>query len=286
MNLDNLHNGYKILIVGLAFALLFMACSWVVPFVTLASFPNDGWLDFRPIDWKVYIDAAKHLIHGESPYKIPGRCQFYNPPWILLVILPFTVLPYPYNLALFMSVGFVVYLLVYTRYNDNPLATVFYLLSAPIVWGLIAGQIDWIVLAGVLLPPQYGLFLILAKPQVGCLVALIWLIEAYQEKRVIRTFLPVSVAFGVSFLIYGFWPLNWIGLVESEPMAWWPYTLIVGVPLLGWALRTRDVRLAICASPMLSPHSMLHSWSGSLLAVSHPVVMAILSVGTWVYLWM
>lgn len=279
--------GVREILVGvLAFAVLFVACCWIVPFVTDVVFPMGNWRDFRPSDWKVFYDATMHLIRGKSPYQIPGELQFYNPPWILLVILPFTVLPYPYGLALFMAIGFIAYLFVYSQYNKGLLPAVFYLLSAPIIWGLLLGQIDWIILIGTLLPPQYGLFLVLAKPQVGCLVALIWLIAAYKEKRIVRTFLPVTVAFGMSFLIYGPWPLNWIGLADAEPMVWWPYSLVVGIPLLAWGLRTRDVRFAVAASPMLSPHAWIHSWSGSLLAVSHPVVMAILSVGTWVYLWM
>jgi len=274
----------EILVSILAFAVLFVACSWIVPWVTVQTFHNEPWENFRPIDWKVYNDAMAQLIRGATPYTIPGAYQFYNPPWILLVILPFTFLPYPYNLALFMTIGFVVYLWVYSRFNSNLVATTFYLLSAPVVWGLIGGQIDWIILIGLLLPPQYGLFLVLAKPQVGCLIAVIWLIDAYKERRVVRTFAPVLVAFGLSFLIYGLWPLNWIGLVEAEPMIWWPYTLVLGVPLLGWALRTHNPRLALCASPILSPHSMLHSWCGSALIIAHPVVMGVFTVGTWVFL--
>jgi len=274
---------WEILVGVLAFAVLFAACFWIIPFITEITFPMDNWRDFRPLDWKVYRDAADYLIRGKSPYRIPGKLQFYNAPWVLFAILPFLLFPYPYGLALFMSMGFAAFLFIYSRYNKSLLSAMFFLLSAPVVWGLIVGQIDWIVLLGLLLPPQYGLFLVLAKPQVGCLVALIWLIEAYKEKRMVRTFLPVSMAFGLSFLIYGLWALNWIGLVEAEPMLWWPYSLILGIPMSLYALKKSNTQLALCASSMLSPHTLPHSWCGGMLIISHPLVMAVFSVGTWVY---
>ena len=276
---------WEILVCVLAFAVLFAACCWIIPFLTVAIFPGSSWSDYRPCDWVIYESAVNRFIRGDNPYNLPGRHQFHNPPWILLVYLPFTLLPYPFGSALFMVVGFVVYLYIYSRYNSSLLSAAFYLLSAPVVWGLLGGQISWIILIGLLLPPQYGLFLILAKPQMGCLVALIWFIEAYRERRIIRTFLPVTVAFGLSFVFYGFWPLNWVTLVETEPMWWWPYSLILGIPLLWHTLKKQEVCLALCTSPLLSPHTCLHSWCGGMLIVSHPVTMALVSIGTWVYLY-
>lgn len=273
----------EILVGALAFVVLFSACLCNIRRLTVHHvIPGTDWIEFQPTDWQVYMNAAKQLLRGHSPYQIPGHFQFYNPPWMLVLYVPFTFIPYPYSLALFMSVGFIVHLLLYRHYNSNLVSLVFYLLSAPVALGLLMGQLDWAVLVGLLLPPQYGLFLISAKPQIGCVVMLIWLIEAYQEKRVVRTFLPVSVAFGLSFLAFGLWPLNWMKLAEIEPMWGWPYVLLLGVPLLLQAIKKRDTRLAMCAGPLLSPHTLMHSWCGGMLKISHPLAMATFSVCTWI----
>jgi len=282
MTYDKMRNGYKVCMAAFLFLLLVALVSVGIRFATLNYiYPNCNWRDYRSPDWTVYLSAARHLIQGENIYQLLGHYQFYNPPWMLLLYLPFLLIPYPINLALFTSIGLVAYLYLYTRYNSNLLSAVFYLISAPIFVGLFMGQLDWAVLLGLLLPPQYGLFLILAKPQVGCVVALLWLIDAYKERRVIQTFLPVTVGFALSFLVFGLWPLNWFSLTRVEPLWTWPYILVLGIPLLIYSIKHQSVQSALCAGPALSPHTLLHSWSGSLLWIAHPAVMAVVSFGTW-----
>lgn len=42
-------------------------------------------------DWEIfYLPAAQQILAGQSPYQIPG---FFNPPWILLPLLPLALLP-------------------------------------------------------------------------------------------------------------------------------------------------------------------------------------------------
>jgi len=274
---------FKVCAVAFLFLTLVVLISEGIRFATLNFIhPDTNWQDYRSPDWSVYLTAAHQLIQGNNPYQLPGQYQFYNPPWMLLLYLPFLAIPYPFNLALFISIALAVYLYVYTRYNDNLLSAGLFLISAPVFVGLFMGQLDWVVLLGLLLPPQYGLFLILAKPQIGCVVAIVWLIDAYQKQRVVRTFLPVAVGFVLSFLVFGLWPLNWFHLTQVEPLWSWPYVLILGIPLLIFALKHQSVQLALCAGPALSPHTLLHSWSGAMLWIGHPATMALFSLGTWV----
>ena len=123
------------------------------------------------------------------------------------------------------------------------------------------------------LPPQIGLFLVLAKPQVGLPIALFWLVEAWREggwRQVVRVFAPVAVAFGLTVVLFGFWFRMW----TDQPEQWWnaslfPYSVPVGLYLVYRALKTRDLRWALPAGPCLSPYVLFHSWSVAVLAVVH-----------------
>jgi len=63
----------------------------------------------------------------------------------------------------------------------------------------------------------------------------------------------------------------------------WPASIPVGLALLIAAIRKRKIEYAMGASPCLSPHVILHSWVGALLAVvsSTPELIAAVC-GLWI----
>jgi hypothetical protein len=84
------------------------------------------------------------------------------------------------------------------------------------------------------------------------------MIEAWREEKisgVLRLITPVSCAFILSFLIYGFYPLRASELTYS----WWnvsvfPASLPVALVLFVSAIQSRDENKAIVASPLISPY--------------------------------
>ena len=68
-------------------------------------------------------------------------------------------------------------------------------------------------------------------------------------------------------MLFGLWPLR---AVETTALWWnaslWPWSIPVGLALLGWSIYARDWRAAVAASPLLSPYVLLHAWAGAVLA--------------------
>jgi hypothetical protein len=97
---------------------------------------------------------------------------------------------------------------------------------------------------------------------------------------------PFAVALAISFLIFGFWPthaLRILTISQGWNASLWPTSIPVGLGLAVAALRKREVRYAIAASPCLSPYVLFHSWSGALAAVlAQPFEALAVIAGLWV----
>lgn len=222
------------------------------------------------VDWSNYYrPAANEFVNGRSPYTVDG---FINPPWVLLPMLPLLLLPENLSRAI-LAVGMIISLVfVSKKMGANLVGTVFLLLSPPVIQLFIDGNIDWIVALGFILPPQIGLFFITLKPQLGLFLAIYWLISSWRLggiREVFRVFTPFLLVLLLTFLVYGFYPLNHV-----EHLAWggntslWPISIPVGLALFVHSIRKNDQNFSILASPCFSPYLILHSWIGVLLVLS------------------
>jgi hypothetical protein len=161
-----------------------------------------------------------------------------------------------------------------------------FILSPMVLHDLFYGNINWLPLLGITLPPVYGLFFISLKPQIGIAVAIYWLVEAWRKggfRRAARTFGPLILATGLSFLLFGFWPYRFAVVMEHTAElndTLWPELVPVGIGLLIAAVRKREVRFALGASPCLSPYVLLYAWSGALAAVTPSTLTIVLVVAT------
>jgi hypothetical protein len=132
------------------------------------------------------------------------------------------------------------------------------------------------------------LFFVLIKPQMGFVMALYWLVESWRTGgfgAVVRTFAPVTVALGFSFLVFG----NWTAGRQSDLLGsfWnasmWPWSLPVGLVLTGLAIRDRRIEFGMSASPFLSPYLAYHSWAAVLVALLRNDFQLVLAVvGMWI----
>ena len=239
----------------------------------------------QAVDWHgAFRPAALEVLHGHSPFNADG---FYHAPWGIIPLIPLAVLPEPIGRALLALISLVSYAYVAYKLGARPIAIAFLLVSPPVLHLIINGNLDWMAAIGFILPPQWGLFFIAIKPQMGIAVAPFWLIEAWRQgglKLTIKTFAPFTAVLLLSFALFGLWPL---GATRTTDLWWnaslWPVSIPVGLALFVASIRKRKIEYAMAASPCLSPNVLLHSWVGTLLAIVSSVPETIAAViGLWI----
>ena len=237
------------------------------------------------VDWKNYFrPAALELLKGHSPYTVYG---YYNPPWALLPLIPFALLPETTGYILLIVITLIAFAYTGHKLGASKIAVIALLLSPPVMHEILTGNIDWLATIGVVFPPWLGLFFLVIKPQIGIGVIIFWLFSTWKEggvKNVIKTFAPVTMVYGLSIILFGMWPLLATGtLNEWWDASLWPVSIPLGLALLVTAIRKNDIRYAMGASPTLSPHVIFHSWVVVLLAIlsSTPETIAAV-VGLWI----
>jgi len=243
-------------------------------------------------DWvKTFRPATLELLARRSPYNIP---TFYMPPWVLIPFIPLAILPEKIGSLIITDVGLLSYIFVIRKLKIRPVAAMAFLLCPATIIGLHAANIDWLIIFGFIMPPPIGLFLVLLKPQVGAAVALYWLVEAWRLGKVrttIKTFLPISLAYLLSFAIFGPWLLKAGELVDKTgyqgymDISLWPMSIPIGLVFLVMAIRQRKINFAYMASPFLSPYVGANSYAVVILGLTpYPLETVVATVGLWIAL--
>ena len=230
---------------------------------------------FRPSMWAIF--------HGQSPY----QGWAYNPPWLFLLLAPVAILSVPAGTAVMVVSGFASFGYVAYKLGAKPITIVILLLSPPVIYSATNGNIDGLAALGLVFPPQIGLFFVLLKPQTCIGAAVFWAVQAYKKggvNSVFWLFYPVTLALMVSFVLFGLWPLQTINpLTHPWNMDIWPWGIPIGIGLLIYSLRNKNMAPAVAASPFLSPYVSVLSWAPALLGfVNRPVVTGLLVVIAWV----
>jgi hypothetical protein len=225
-------------------------------------------------DWKFFHDSSRLLLSGESLYRAPIAGSYYHyPPWVALALVPLAILTEQIGWAMICALTLVAALLVLRHWSpDNApglIKPVLVLSSPAMFYILMHGQIDALIIAGVLLPVEWWWFVAVTKPQVAVGLAL-----GVPPRQWVRAGVIVLAAFGVSVLVAGWWPsellhhpmpsrnaaLNfWLGL--------WPFQVPAGVALAVKGFQRKDDRLLIASSPFLSPYAATSSLIGPWIAV-------------------
>ena len=156
------------------------------------------------------------------------------------------------------------------RLGAKPLALAAFVASPLVMHSLLNANIDWMVVFGFTLPPQVGLFFVSVKPQMGSVVAVFGLFEAWRKGRlrgVLHVFAPFVIVLLLSFVIFGFYPLAWV--MDRKVDQWWnaslwPISIPIGLTLVIAALYRRKIQFAMGAAPLLSPYVLFNAYSGAL----------------------
>jgi len=244
------------------------------------------------IDWRLtYRPAALAFLRGQNPFnvEVSPEAPFFAAPWGLIPLLPLALLPVEVGRALVMLVGIFAFSIAAHRMGAKPITMAVFLLSPPVVHTILNANIEWMPILGFVMPPSIGLFFVTVKPQTGFAVAIWWLFDAWRKGGlglVIRTFAPVTIAYLISFAIYGLWPLgmfNAIGYGTGFNSSLWPLSIPIGLVLLVTSIKKRDIKYAMPASPFLSPYVLFHAWSSAVFAfVSEPVQLTVIVLGLWI----
>ncbi len=219
-------------------------------------------------DWIcVFRPSIINLFHGHNPY----AGLYFNPPWALLLLSPLALLPPGLGATVIAVLCLAAFGFAAARLGMNRLSMIFLLMN-PFIWVVARqGNLDWLVALGAALPPQIGLFLVVTKPQSGIAIVVFWLVESMRQggiRQAVRVFAPVTAAYLLSFIIFGWWifPPGWL-ITHQMNYSLWPLSIPIGLALLAVALRDRDIRRAITASPFLSPYVLTMSWSLAFLGL-------------------
>ncbi len=248
-------------------ALLVLVC--LIIGIPLYWFESTQLLHFN-VDWNIaFYPATKLLLQGRNPYWIPF---FHNPVWALIPLVPFALLGHSLGGALLFFFSLFTYAFVAYHFKGKPVALVALLLSPLVFYNQFLGNIDSLVLWGLLLPPPIGLFFIAIKPQIGIGIALYLAYSVWLEggwRKLLLSFAPVTVALAISFLLFGNWVVSTSENVISANwnLSLFPWSIPIGLLLLFVAFRRRRLTVSLSASPFLAPYLSLGSWSIALFGL-------------------
>ncbi len=263
---------------------------WMMVAVAVLGLAVIGWAAARfmpeQIDWvRTYRPAARELLALRSPYNIKS---FFYPAWILIPMLPIALLPDLMGNGVLFAVELASILFVAIRLKAKPISLIALLVSFPVLFLLLFGQMDWIVLLGFTLPAPLGLIFILAKPQVAVGYAVFMLVESWRNggfKKALINFSPAVAMYLLSFLLWGFWFLGADPnvLVHKCNFSAGAIGIPIGLVLTYLALKHRKMEFSLLAGVFFSPYVCVHSWTVPLFALlGYPIELVIASVGSWI----
>lgn len=232
--------------------------------------------------------AAKVALSGDSPYsRNPDWIEpTATPPWIIPIALPFAYLPSRLARAAWLATSMLVYVYVLRKLKASIVGAVLFMLSPMILQSIMAGQLEWLVFLGLVVPRPIGLILLALKPQMGALLGVYWAIETLRDEGIwaaVRLVAPLGGVLLLSFALYGLWPLESASTtvaVYLSPL--WPYGLPVAAAALFTSIRRREEAWAGAAGPLIAPYVRYHSLSMPLIwLVRDPWLMTVV----WLMLW-
>jgi len=205
-------------------------------------------------DFGIFYAAAQAVRSGVNPYSVSG---YYNPLHVALVAAPLSVIPFEGAYRVNAGVMFGIYALAMHRIAP---ARFIWLVATLAPFGLLIafyGNLDAIVLLGVTLPAPIGVWLLLAKPQIGLFAAalMLWKRRDWRLTAAVGVLLAVSLAMGILSTT----PIN-----TAWNVSVWPWGLLIGGPLLVYSWRKRDEVVALGAACFVSPYMTALNWCAAL----------------------
>lgn len=107
------------------------------------------------VDWSRHLrPATRAFFHLENPYQ---AAAVFNPPWTFLLLTPFALLPEQVGGAILFWMAFATWAYFSWRFSHGSLAAILAVVTAPmVVNGLLVGNLDFLVVWGLMLPAELG----------------------------------------------------------------------------------------------------------------------------------
>lgn len=220
-------------------------------------------------DWIVFRAACWALLTGQNPYLVGhGQMRFFNPPWTLIPLMPLALFPPTIGYYLNMLVSLVSLLLVARHLKLGLWEFVCLAISPMHVQSVMDGNIEWVPLLGLLMPPPLAVLFYATKPQAG--MGLIFLVllkqwEKAQWRGIISALLPTVVCEIIALGLWGLPPVpaqgNW------GQLSLFPYSLLLGLPALFLTWKTRREDIAAFVGPFVAPYVTFHGYLPALLVI-------------------
>jgi hypothetical protein len=171
-------------------------------------------LDFGG-DWFVIQEAAKRLLKGEELYQFVQHLNmphgYYNPPWVAFLVSPIAFFPFRLSASIANAISIFGVLALSQRFKLSLPLTILMLVSPPVVFILVQGQVDIILMLLIFLPREWWAVVSITKPQIvgGLAFGLLRRYSLWIKGSIITV-----IVFGISFLFYtpsycdrfiGFW---------------------------------------------------------------------------------
>ena len=244
------------------------------------------------IDWcTVLRPATLAFLHLKNPYQIQGA---FNPPWLFMILAPIAILPESAGGTILLWLNLITWVFVTKKLGNGKWLPIITVITSPmVVNGLLARNVDFLVMWGLLLPAELAVFFLLIKPQVGGVALLYLAIRAFQTggwKKLGRLFILPFLLTTVSFVSYGLWPLNAQNIINlpwnASPlkMFGWP-SLVIGFFLFILAINQKHFQdgenISMASSIFFSPYVGSQSWVAILPSLLKKKVLYIV----WIVLW-
>lgn len=217
-------------------------------------------------DWLLhYRPAGVAFWEGRNIFLLENN--YPNPPWAIVFIAIPALFPLQIGRGIWFSIGFFAYLIAAYRMGSRGLGLAAFMLSPPVLHGLLNANVDWMVLLGAVIPIQWGLLLLSVKPQVGAIAGLYLLYQHWKEhgwRGVLQAITPGIILTVLFMFVYGLWFMEiakdsaWALNVRNDTL--WPYSIPFGLGAVYLAWKRKDVTWAIAAGPLLFPYSSFHSY--------------------------
>ncbi len=249
----------KAAIIGLTVVILFTA------------FMLSPWDGFD--DWYTFHGAARRAVDpGTALYGTPTfrDYYYYNPPWLALLLVLTAPFPAQVGWAVISLGTLTIALLLLHRWDPVPglIKPILVMLSPPMLYILLHGQIDVLIIGAVLLPAEWWALAALTKPQAALGLAVL-----IPPRLWLRAAVITGAVVTLSLLLYGFWPTRMLDqprpFVDQGHNLWlnlWPNQIPAGIMLVALGYTRRDERLVIAGSPLLSPYAPMSSMIGPWIA--------------------
>lgn len=233
------------------------------------------------IDFTCFYQAGSAIASLQSPYNV--EC-YYSPAWVAILFSPLSVFTREIAYRIYAAILFGSYIFIIFRISKQDLLVSIIACFSPFVFMTMQyGNIDWLVLLGLISPKFLGIWLILTKPQMGFTLAIVWAWIIYKEKGVrslFVTFTPVTLGLLISLLLGMRLPNPEILSTWSADI--WPIGLILGIPALVIAIRKKDEFLALATAPFLTPYIGPMSWAAILpITMQRRVFITVAVVLSW-----